>query len=99
MSEQLSPYQFAQLLVDVAMASYNKNVVGRKGGKFKPIAFTEKFGKQKEIRTYDVSTESTILFNENTEYDTIDITLRVKDEPVSYVLTDSPWPFNGEKNE
>lgn len=100
MSEKLSSHEFAQLLVDIVTASYNKNaVVGRKGGKFKPIPFTEKFGKQKEIRTYDVSTESEIVFNKNTELDTVTVKFTVNGEPVSYVFNKSVWPFTGEKNE
>lgn len=99
MSEKLSSHEFAQLLIDIVTASYNKNTVGRKGEKFKPIPFTEKFGKQKEIRTYDVSTESEIVFNKNTELDTVTVKFTVNGEPVSYVFNKSVWPFTGEKNE
>ena len=93
MSEQLSPYEFAQLLVDVVEASYNKNSVGRKDGKFKAIPVTERFDNQKEIRTYDISTKDTILFNEEADSDTLEINFTAMGEPVSYMLKDSPWPF------
>ncbi len=97
MSEQLSSDEFAQLLVDIVTASYNIKVVGISGGKLKPTRVTE-INTQKDIRTYDVSTEGRILFNESTEYDTIKIRFTINGEPVSYKSKSDSW-FFGDTNE
>ena len=98
MSEKLSPYEFAQLLVDVATSTYNNQIDLARGAEFKSEPLDKLFVVDK-IDTYDISTEDTILFNEETEHDTIEINFTVGGEPVSYKLKNISWPFNGEKNE
>ena len=58
MSEKLSPYEFAQLLVDIS--SKDRTISGE-------IFVKPSF----EFATYDVSTEGRILFNKGSEADTI----------------------------
>jgi len=93
MSEKLSSFEFSQLLLDIVTASYNINVVDRSGKRFKLTRVSE-IDRQKDIRTYDVSTEGRILFNESTEYDTIEIKFTINDEPVSYKLKSDSWLFS-----
>src|SRR6056297_512151 len=97
MSEQLSRYEFAQLLVDIATSTYNTQIDVARGEEFKSEPLDKLFVVDK-IDTYDISTEDIILFNEEADYDTIEINFTVGGEPVSYKLKNISWPF-GEKNE
>jgi len=81
MSEKLSPYEFAQLLVDIATSRYNNQIDVARGAEFK-LEPLDEIVNIDEIETYDISTEHTILFNRLTEHDTIEISFTIGGEPV-----------------
>jgi len=97
MSEQLSRYEFAQLLVDIATSTYNTQIVLDRDVEFEPKPLYELL-EADEIATYDVSTEDIILFNEDTDYNTIDISFTVNGKSKYYITKNGSWPF-GDTNE
>jgi len=92
MSEKLSPYEFAKLLLDITMVKNDKNFKHETLGQVTSTIAGEMFVRpSKTFETYDVSEKGEILFNEDSEQNTIHI-------PIHDKLLRDDWPF-GDTNE
>jgi len=97
MSEQLSPYQFASVLTDVAMGTCNMRILDQTEDIFHSADLSSHKEKLEPVDTYNFTEEGKLMFEED-DGDTITISL-VDESGTSlspYPPMKNVWPFTND---
>jgi len=98
MSEQLSPYQFAAVLTDVAMGTCNMRILDQTEEIFHSADLSSYKEKLEPVDTYNFTEEGKLMFEEEDDGDTITISL-VDESGTSlqkYPPMKNEWPFTND---